>query len=164
MAADLLHHHRHSSIHSAIRPLSSVPFAPDPTRSFVVSYLRVIGHGLSLAALSRSDDEFIGGSRAEWPCIWSTEWSACFVRKANAENEVFIGACHDARAREHEPSPLVNVSAPIVTSSSSNRLSVSLRQTLEVRERYIYYAGRTASKLLEVPSFRPRDEVVVLAT
>lgn len=162
MATDLLHHHRHSSIHPAIHPPSSVPFAPDSSRSFVVSYLRVIGHGLSLAALSRSDDEFIGGSRAEWSCIWSTEWSACFVRKANAENEAFIGACHDER--EHEPSPLANVSAPIVTSSSSNRLSASLRQTLEVRERYIYYAGRTASKLLEVPSFRLRDEVVVLVT
>lgn len=105
MATDLFHHHRYSSIHLAIHPPSSVPFAPDPSRSFVVSYLRVIGHGLSLAALSRSDDEFIGGSRAEWSCIWSTEWSACFVRKANTENEVFIGACHDERERESTNHP-----------------------------------------------------------
>lgn len=46
---------------------------------------------------SRSDDEFIGGSRAEWSCIWPTE---CFVRRANVENEAFIGGRRcDARHR-----------------------------------------------------------------
>lgn len=96
MAADLLHHHRHHHHHHHLRhspPFypSSVPFAP-PSRSLVRCLLSPRYRPLAFSSRSRSDDEFIGGSRAEWPCIWPTEWPACFVRKANAENEAFIGA------------------------------------------------------------------------
>lgn len=59
---------------------------------------------------SRSDDEFIGGSRAEWSCIWPTE---CFVRRANVENEAFIGGRRcDARHRTASSSTFPSLLSP----------------------------------------------------
>lgn len=59
---------------------------------------------------SRSDDEFIGGSRAEWSCIWPTE---CFVRRANVENEAFIGGRRcDAHHRTASSSTFPSLLSP----------------------------------------------------
>lgn len=80
------------SIHFAPR---STSFLLSLSLPLLVSYLPRY-RPLSLTR-SRSDDEFIGGSRAEWSCIWPTE---CFVRRANVENEAFIGGRRcDARHR-----------------------------------------------------------------
>lgn len=97
---------------------------------------RVIGR-------SRSDDEFIGGSRAEWSCIWPTE---CFVRRANVENEAFIGGRRcDARHRTASSSTFPSLLSPsssfhaFLFVSSFSHLFVANRQRWENYEPKFFF-------------------------
>lgn len=123
---------------SSLYPFRAFPVpssSPPARRSLSLIFALSAGRSLSLAALSRSNDEFIGGSRAEWPCICPAEWPGlCFVRKANVENEAFIAA-----------PPLTN---PIARSDVSALIVASFSPLLGKRRRS--YEERYLLRRLEI--------------